>query len=905
MKQLFKLSLLLLTLLLPATATAYDIEVDGIYYDIHDNVATVTYKNHYVRYAIYDYVNHEVIGEFDNYSSDYSDNVTIPSSISFGGKSYSVTSIGDYAFINCSALTSVTIPNSVTTIGNSAFTGCNALTSITIPNLVTSIGCDAFGNCTGLASVTIPNSDTYIGDNAFDGTAWFDNQPDGLVYAGLVAYRYKGTMPEGTGITLFDGTLGIAGSAFVDCTGLTSVAIPNSVTFIGNWAFNGCSALTSIDIPNTVTSIGNDAFSDCTGLASVTIPNSVTYIGDNAFDGTAWFDNQPDGLVYAGLVAYRYKGTMPEGTGITLSDGTLGIAGSAFFNCTGLTSVTIPNSITTIGDWAFAGCSGLTSIDIPNSVTSIGDWVFNGCSGLTSIDIPNSVTSIGYRAFNGCRGLTCIVIPQFVTRIGRLAFFNCTGLTSVTIPNSVTYIGDWAFLHCTSLMDIYSYIQNPAYTTLGIQIFEYELRNSSVRTLHVPIGTVEAYQAEDGWSGFTIVEMAPGETNYFSMADTTVWHGDVIAIPVRLDNNLDVMAFQTDVFLPEGFSIVTDEDNEYLITPSDRLTSDHIIMADNANNGSVRVICYTPNEQPINGHEGDLFYIIVKAPDDAENGCSIGLRNSLLTTTDYQELVVPDTTATITVIQFIPGDVNDSRTVNVTDIVVAAQYILDRNPNPFIFEAADMNSDGNVTVTDIMLIAYLINHPTMNAPRRMPALMDCSDRMSGEGVTLAEGETRTVSIALDNEMLYTAFQFDLTLPEGLKASNFQLTNRAGSHAFDVNTLTDGKTRALCYSPAIEVIDGHEGALLTFDVTATAAIEGDITVDGIELVTADCKNLLLKGFVIGVNSTTSVKEIAVNKTIACVDYYNLAGQRIDRPESGMTLVVTTYTDGTRTTTKVIR
>ena len=167
------------------------------------------------------------------------------------------------------------------------------------------------------------------------------------------------------------------------------------------------------------------------------------------------------------------------------------------------------------------------------------------------------------------------------------------------------------------------------------------------------------------------------------------------------------------------------------------------------------------------------------------------------------------------------------------------------------------------------------------------------------------GETRTVSIALDNMTDYTAFQMDLTLPAGLTASNFQLTDRAGSHTLDVNTLGNGKTRALCYSPAIKVINGHEGALLTFDVTATDDIKGIITVDDIELVTANCQTVLLDSFTIGVNSATSVNELIEAKTVARVDYFNLAGQQIDHPGSGVTLVVTTYTDSTRSTTKVIK
>ena len=164
-------------------------------------------------------------------------------------------------------------------------------------------------------------------------------------------------------------------------------------------------------IEGGVTSIGNCAFYKCTGLTSVTIPNSVTSIGLDAFSGTAWYDNQPDGLVYAGKVAYEYKGTMPENTNLAIKEGTLGIADGAFYYCSGLTSITIPNSVTSIGDYAFGYCSGLTSVTIPNSVTSIGWGAFSYCSGLTSVTIPNSVTSIEDYAFHGCN-LTSVTIEN-------------------------------------------------------------------------------------------------------------------------------------------------------------------------------------------------------------------------------------------------------------------------------------------------------------------------------------------------------------------------------------------------------------------------------------------------------------------------------------------------------------
>ena len=313
---------------------------------------------------------------------------------------------------------------SVTSIGSDAFYSCSALTSVTMPNSVTSIGFQAFYGCSALTSVTMPNSVTNIGDCAFDGTAFYNSQPDGLVVFGKVAYKMKGTCPA-------------------------SVTIPYGVTSIGNGAFVGCSGLTSVTIPDSVTSIGDSAFYGCSGLTSVTIPDSVMSIGGNAFYETAFYNNQPDGLVVFGKVAYMMKGTCPAS--MTIPYGVTSIGYGAFSGCSGLTSVTIPDSVTSIGGWAFNGCSGLTSVTIPDSVTSIGECAFNDCSELTNVTIGHGVTSLGSMAFMGCRGLTSVTIPDSVTSIGECAFLKCSGLTSVEVPDSVTYISASAFDGCGRL----------------------------------------------------------------------------------------------------------------------------------------------------------------------------------------------------------------------------------------------------------------------------------------------------------------------------------------------------------------------------------------------------------------------------------------------------------------------
>ena len=352
MKRLLTLSTFLLLSIMTFASTL----IDGIYYEFSGTGTEATVVK-------------------NPNTGGYTSSVTIPASVSYGGKTYSVTSIGSYAFEDCNKLTAITIPNSVTSIGYRAFSGCSGLTSVTIPKSLTSMGRFAFDGCTCLTSV-IWNAKNCYGFLSTDYAPFYN------IRTQIKEFIFGNEVERVPGYLCFG------------MTGLTSVNLPNSIKGISEYAFSGCSGLTSITIPNSVIGILNNPFENCSGLASVNVQEGNTKY-DSRNNCNAIIETASNKLI------------------------------------AGCKNTVIPNSVTSIGYCAFSVCKGLTSITIPNSVTSIGGDAFQWCINLTSIEIPNSVTSIFEGAFSSCKGLTSIVFRNSTPSIDEYTFRSCEALTSI------------------------------------------------------------------------------------------------------------------------------------------------------------------------------------------------------------------------------------------------------------------------------------------------------------------------------------------------------------------------------------------------------------------------------------------------------------------------------------------
>ncbi len=404
----------------------------------------------------------------DRFSGDDRD-VVIPDEIRYGGETYRVTGISEWAFERRASMESVRLPSRLSSVGDKAFVGCSRLRSVSIPKHLKEIGKDAFENCSSLewfdvdrenrhfstdsqgilysedkrrlikapcgasGEIRIPFEVAVIEDKAFEGCSGLSHISMGSRVTSIGDWAFSKCYHLRS-VALSDGLTAIGNGTFHECYGLTEVAIPGSVRSIGARAFSGCSSMRSVRLSEGLRSIEKWAFELCQSLTSICIPSTVSSIGEEAFamctslrcyqvsPGNIWYRSDDNGLLYDRRHSVLVKTPRAVSGGIDVLPGTISINERAFEGCVKVTSLNLPDSITAIGRRAFKGCVGLERVRIPRKVKCISDSVFSDCASLESVDIPEGVSKIGCGAFERCLSLKSVRLPSGLKSIGYGAF---------------------------------------------------------------------------------------------------------------------------------------------------------------------------------------------------------------------------------------------------------------------------------------------------------------------------------------------------------------------------------------------------------------------------------------------------------------------------------------------------
>lgn len=437
-----------------------------------------------------------------NYTYNFNFNNIFSSSVQEYVLGDHITNIGDYAFYDGDAISSVTLPISITSIGNAAFRECDGLTSINIPDGVVEIKDYAFYRCSNLTSITLPNSLRSIGINAF--------------------YNCK----QLTSIAIPADVISIGQSVLANCSGLLSITMPSSISsskleeifndctslktvkFRNMESFDDClsilcskrypaatatfylndAVITDIYIPDGINTICADAFLGCT-FEDIHFPESLTSIGSNAFKGSK----------------YLNKLELPESL--------TSLETNVFANCIALQEVDIKGNLTTISDNSFQGCNSLTEISISEGVESIGSYAFKNCSSLDSVLLPNSMRTIGEGAFSGCSSLTNLVLNDDLLSIGKEAFMGC-GITSITLTPYLTSIGESAFSKCRNLSEVIVTINE--FFPISLSVFT-SIKSGAI--LYTPYSQFDKYNTDYYWRQYfsKAIEGEPYKNNIFTL----------------------------------------------------------------------------------------------------------------------------------------------------------------------------------------------------------------------------------------------------------------------------------------------------------------------------------------------------------------------------------------------------
>ena len=719
--------------------------------------------------------------------------------------------IGNNAFRGCFALRNeVTIPAGVETIGSNAFAGCkNAKFNPALPETLTAIGDYAFQNCANLYAVTLPASLQTIGDHAFEAS----NVQEAVLPAGLKT---------------------IGAYAFRHCSNITRVTLPDGLTTLGEGAFQQCEALVTADLmnPMDITSIPRYAFDGCSGLRNVYLPFFIEAVGDYAFRGCA-------SLRQIQFVA-------PTKT----------IGAYAFSGCRSLKSLDLfkCENFTTIGSYAFSGCTSLKSLNLPKSLETIGEYAFSGCQAISVISSPSLVppTIASESALNGIDKDVCVLtMPKSVyldyfraPYWGQFVEYTASVLVGVDGQGSVMYSNNYgtaptpvkvAAFYATAgegegvEEDEGDGITAEAYDSANICAKD----NSTLTFRIVPDEGNEiksvTYAGEDVTAqvvdGLFTTPVINGDTNldvsfvastdYIAIPVSAVSKGAEVVMPVELVNTTEVMGIECKVQIPEGFSVAKKADGSLNVEQTERKADQTLTAAVDGNVLTVK----TNGTQAYTGNTGAVFTIAI-APDEATAPADYVLKVTDVKFVNATGVASrPDAKTTLTLRDYVLGDVDSDQLVAINDAVIVMNHIVGADTPAFNAKAADMDGNGSVEINDAVLIMNtVVGTESTKSIKKTSATEPNADELTAADIEICQGGTAMLSLDLANLDALTAAQFEITLPEGITAGKAEVGERASRHMIKTNMVGNVLKVAMLSAESAD-FDGSEGAILVLPLSA--------------------------------------------------------------------------------------
>lgn len=796
--------------------------------------------------------------------------VTIPEKVNNRGVELSVLNINNYSYYKNNTITSLSASNNGN-LGDYSFYECKALTSV-IANNAGSIGNDAFYNCGNLNNVELGNSLTTIGDYAFS-----------------------------------------------KCTALPAITLPNNVTSIGERIFRDCSQLATVDIGTGIASIPGHSFAYCSSLNNLVIPKNVMNIGDYVFSGcrslanftmedgdetlqigsngsSPLFYDCPLDVVYIGR-KLSYKTASNYGY-------------SPFYRNTSLRSVEVTDAETQIYDNEFYGCTNLKTLKIGNGVEAIGKWAFSGCSSLDYFSAGYHVETIGEEAFSDCTGLTSYysfsILPPVCGNqaLDDINKWDCTLFVPAESSDEYMAADQWK--------DFFFVNENDAVLIENICINVESLNGETGDTfqLTADIFPGNATRKRIDWSSSdpTIVKVDADGLATFVMegyatitARATDGSGVEASIDVVVtvkepelgDSNANGRINIADAVNTANYAIgnevehfnatAADVNKDGIITLADASATITLVLEQEVPDVAAGVRAIARAAEINSGR----FYI-----DEAyiEPGESKTLAFNLDNEVQYYGFQADITLPKGVVVEDedgLPAVELSSRTNSSYSVVtnpVSSSLIRvgafstshapiegDSGALMYLNVVADDEFDGGVlSVTDIRFVNNAdvdVPFPAFSVEMRNNAVNRCYL----PDFSISAGQTKTVSLMLDNETPFTAFQADIYLPAGMNivADSFKVGSRAANHSVSAKSFSDGRTRLICSSPDNSLFSGDEGAILEFEVNVNPEFDGTCV---IELRNQVCSTANAKEYVLA-NSTTSVT--VINDIVTGLDGYRLS------------------------------